>query len=137
MQGGLISNNIIESLFLTIKQPKASKSFIVACICKPPSADCGAFTDILCNLTSRCSGSHSEFILCGDFNIDLFVIDSHVPTAEFIHRIYSLSLMLVITKPTRATNHSATLIDNIFVDNSLDYRAGILSSDISDHIPFL
>ena len=43
--------------------------------------------------------------------------------------------MPVITKSTRVTYHSATLIDNIFVDNSLDYRAGMLSSDISDHYP--
>ena len=42
----------------------------------------------------------------------------------------------LITKPTRITSYSATLIDNIFTNDS-EFRAksGIIITDISDHPP--
>ncbi len=42
-----------------------------------------------------------------------------------------------ITRPTRVTNSSATLIDNIYVTAGFSKEAfsGILLSDISDHFP--
>ena len=82
---------------------------------------------------ARLALRNSELLLCDDFNIDLFSVDAHPPTADIVYRLYTLSLSPLITKPTRVTNHSTTLIDNIFSENSLNYRAGILSNDISDH----
>ena len=130
-----ISSPTIESLFLKINHSKANKNFVLGTAYKPPSINCEIFTDALCNIISGLYIRGGELILCGDFNIDLFAIDTLVPTAEFVNRLFSLSLTPVITKPTRVTDHSATLIDNIFINDALDYRAGILSSDISDHFP--
>ena len=50
--------------------------------------------------------------------------------------MYSNGFYPLISKPTRITSHSATLIDNIF-SNDLDNHkfSGILWSDISDHLP--
>ena len=48
----------------------------------------------------------------------------------------SYGLFSLITKPTRISHNSATLIDNIFtncIHSELD--AGIICSDISDHMP--
>ena len=44
-----------------------------------------------------------------------------------------------ISKPTRITKNSATLIDNIFVSEELllDCKSGILVNDMSDHLPCL
>ena len=46
-------------------------------------------------------------------------------------------LFPVITKPTRITHISATLIDNIFLDSRLTGKTvnKILVDDISDHLP--
>ena len=42
----------------------------------------------------------------------------------------------LINRPTRITANSATLIDNIFINNiHLDCVRGILISDLSDHLP--
>ena len=48
----------------------------------------------------------------------------------------SNSLYPLISKPTRITNSSATLIDNIFTNN-LEYNmvSGIFYADLSDHLP--
>ena len=49
--------------------------------------------------------------------------------------MYSHAFTPLITKPTRVTSNTATLIDNIFTNSSRNSFNGILLSDISDHIP--
>ena len=53
-----------------------------------------------------------------------------------IKPMYILIITMIITKPTRITSHSSTLIDNIFT-NIHDYAhmSGIIMCDISDHFP--
>ena len=66
--------------------------------------------------------------------------DTHGPTQEFADLMYSHSLFPCITKPTRVTAKSASLIDNIFCNNDVnndDVFNGILYTDISDHFPIL
>ena len=48
-------------------------------------------------------------------------------------------LFPTITRPTRITKQSATLIDNIFVSMNLHkkYESAILINDMSDHLPIL
>ena len=42
----------------------------------------------------------------------------------------------MITRPTRITSHTATLLDNIFANTFFDHsRSGLLITDISDHLP--
>ena len=42
----------------------------------------------------------------------------------------------LINKPTIITNHSATLIDNIFTNAfRISHCSGILVNDLSDHLP--
>ena len=72
----------------------------------------------------------------GDFNIDLFKSDQHIPSKEFIETIQSYYFFPQITKPTRVTNNSATLIDNIFTNiHNSNILSGILLTDITDHFP--
>jgi hypothetical protein len=59
---------------------------------------------------------------------------------QFTEQLFTSSYYPLITKPTRITAHTATLIDNIFtnnienIDSSLN---GIIFSDISDHLPIV
>ena len=50
----------------------------------------------------------------GDFNIGLPNYESHHLTEEYINTFNFLSFQSLLTKPTRITNHSATLTDHIF-----------------------
>ncbi len=45
--------------------------------------------------------------------------------------------MPTITKPTRVTHSTATVIDNIYADTKEAYETIILVTDISDHFPLL
>ena len=74
----------------------------------------------------------------GDMNIDLIKHDVHMPTSSFLDIMYSNNFFPLITKPTRITEKSATLIDHIFTNNfDIKYQhiQGILQTGISDHFP--
>ena len=52
------------------------------------------------------------------------------------NRFFAFGFLPMITKPTRITAHSATLIDNIFTNNAtVSSKNGLIISDISDHLP--
>ena len=57
-------------------------------------------------------------------------------TNDFIDQIYSNGLQPLITRPTRITRDTKTLIDNIFTtDLNSHKQSGIIINDISDHLP--
>ena len=80
--------------------------------------------------------SAKTIFVCGDFNIDLLKLDNHSNTKHFLDTMYSIGLYPLVDKPTRITNVSATLIDNIFT-NELRHHltSGILINDINDLLP--
>ena len=49
--------------------------------------------------------------------------------------LFANNILPIITKPTRLTDHTATLTDHISTNPPLlNFIAGILTVDISDHI---
>ena len=81
--------------------------------------------------------SNSEIILAGDCNINLLKIHDRPIFNEFFDTIVSHSFYPQITLPTRFTDRSCTLIDNFFCKlSSLQTAAGIITTDISDHLPY-
>ena len=76
------------------------------------------------------------FYLIGDLNIDFLKSDAHISTNSLIDVLYSNNVFPLITKPTRVTNKSATLIDHILTNNfyvNARHFQGILCNSISDH----
>ena len=78
----------------------------------------------------------AECLLAGDFNVNLLNYDCHNDTDQFINTMYSYYFLPLITRPTRFTSTSATLIDNIMTNVFNDaIVSGIFVSDVSDHLP--
>ena len=75
--------------------------------------------------------------ILGDFNVNFLHSDSVAGVSTFLNLIYAQGYFPTrpIFKPTRITNHSATLIDNISVNfpNYLD--SGLIYHIIADHLP--
>ena len=71
----------------------------------------------------------------GDMNIDLLKYNDDIKIGNFYDKITSFTFEPLILQPTRLTNKSKTLIDNIFY-NSLDYKttSGNITTSISDHL---
>ena len=94
------------------------------------------FIDQIETVIKNVKNVKKSIFLCGDLNIDRLKYNDNTPTKNFVDMVFSLGLYPLIDKPTRITDHSATLIDNIFT-NELDSKinSGLLISDISDHLP--
>ena len=75
-------------------------------------------------------------IILDDFYINLLNYETHPPTEDFINTISLYFMIPQILQPTRVTDHSATLIDNIFI-KSVNYHSisSNLLPDLSDHFP--
>ena len=78
-----------------------------------------------------------RLVLGMDHNMDLLKEMHHALTHQLIETMYDQGLVPMITKLTRITTFSATLIDNILVDEQLQSVAdcGILLENLSDHLP--
>ena len=59
-------------------------------------------------------------LICGEFNLDLLKIGTDHFTQYFFNLLCSYGLLPHILQPTRVTEHSATVIDNIFSNNIQD-----------------
>ena len=80
-----------------------------------------------------------EIILGMDHNLDLLKSNTHGETQSFLDLNFENSIFPCITRPTRITNTSATLIDNIFIRQNLhkSFDACVIIHDISDQLPSL
>ena len=62
---------------------------------------------------------HHELIVGLDHNLDFLKSDKHPNTQSFLEFNLDSDLMPTITRPTRVTQKSATLIDNVFIGKKL------------------
>ena len=70
----------------------------------------------------------------GDVNVNLLNYECHNDTKDFINTMISHYLLPYILQTTRVTEHSATVTDNIFSNNtSYESISGNIISQISDN----
>ena len=71
----------------------------------------------------------------GDFNINLMKINSESDNSQFYKTMFSYFFTPIVLQPTKVTDKSKTLIDNIFF-NSFEFTtlSGNITHSISDHL---
>ena len=60
--------------------------------------------------------NNKRVFIMGDFNIDLLNCDTHSPTKDFVNSFLSNQSLPCISLPTRISDCSLTIIDNIFTN---------------------
>ena len=128
----------MESLFIEIDQSAFSTTnyIIIGVIYRMPDSSVEVFNDRINDIMSTIQRENNTCYPLGDLNIDFLKSDGHKLTSDFLDTIYSHNLFPLITKPTRVTSHSATLIDHILTNNFDAFSShfqGILCSSFSDH----
>ena len=110
-----IFNEYNESIFIEIEKTVfgMEKNVIIGVIYKPPNTDINTFNDQFATLMENIKQEEKICYLMGDYNINLLKIESHGPTSVFNDIMYSNGFIPLITRPTRVTESTATLIDNI------------------------
>ena len=66
-----------------------------------------------------------DICIVGDFNINL-IAERNKIVANFLNILYSGFLFLMIFRPSRITPRSCILIDNIFINNPLVTKCGLI-----------
>ena len=89
----------------------------------------------LSQVLQKLSEQNKDCYMLGDYNIDLLKDEIHRPTGEYLDLIYSHHIIPTILKPTRITDSSATIIDNILTNCHENIRTRIILTDITDHLP--
>ena len=94
------------------------------------------FKEHLESTLSQLTNENKSIFIMGDFNINLLNCESHPESNDFLLMLNSFFLLPYILEPTRITERSATLIDNIFANTyAMNAISGNLVSKISDHLP--
>ena len=123
-----------ESVFVEV-QHKGKCNIIIGEIYRVPGTNEANFIEKYKSIVAKVKQERKRCIIGTDQNLDYLKINSHARTMEFFEVNMSNGMIPMIYKPTRVTNRSATLIDNIYVDSYLckNVKSCIVTTDISDH----
>ena len=125
-----------ETLFVEIEN--CNNNILCGSIYRPPNGNIINFLDILSDLLERLTSENKRCYIMGDFNLNLLEYDTNSNVRDMISLFNSKFFYNTINKPTRATSHSATIIDHIWTnDLSSNIDNGILFSRNSDHFPIM
>ena len=139
-----VMENDAECVFVEVDKSvfNTSRKLLIGEIYKPPNTSIVDFCTKMEALLSKINGENAVCYLMGDYNINLLKADVHAPTNDFLDLIVSNGYVPLINRPTRVTEFTATLIDQVFT-NAIDtlnpsrYINGIIYSDVSDHFPII
>ena len=143
-QYSLFSERIFESLFVEISLPSCKK-IVVGSIYRPGKSPGLTFTqqftqfsEILSNLLADLGDKYEHVFLYGDFNLNVLEVSNNKFITEYIENIFSHGFLQLITRPTRVSENTATILDHILTNStSLDHNTYILCSRLSDHFPII
>ena len=127
-----------EFQFIKIHNCKGFKQTkIISNVYRSPSKRPQSFLQNLDSITRKLSGRHGKKHVClvGDLNIDLIQHDSDRSAQELVDNMASCGFLQLISRPTRITDHSATLIDHVFTNNLENtLSCNVITIDLSDHL---
>ena len=99
------------------------KDIIIGVVYRPPNTSIGGFCDAFIPITDKINKEKRPCYILGDFSLNL--LNSKNDTQTFVNQLFTNGFYPRIDKPTRVTEHSATLIDNIFTNvHSADVASG-------------
>ena len=136
-----VNEHSCEHMFLKINiklTNNSLKSYIIGNLYRSPDSKIKLtdFTNRIEQMLAKLDKHKTKNItLVGDLNIDLIKHDTDKHGQELINMTTSHGFLQVISRPTRITDHTATLIDHIYTNKIQDvYSCGVIACDISDHL---
>ena len=109
-----------ECLWIEI-HAKSCRNIVCSVIYRHPNSNLGNFTTFLTKAIDKNSRENKFCILMGDFNINLLNYERILQLMTLLINLGVFCFQPHIVQPTRITEHSATLIDNIHF-NSIEHH---------------
>ena len=135
-----LSLNVPNFESITVEMKTHEQGILFCTIYRPPNSSDKDFLKNYSRLLKKFPPQqHARLIIGLDHNLDLIKHAKHRVTNEFIELNLENQLLPTITKPTRITRTTATLLDNIIIGRTFqsDYEPSIVVNDMSDHLPCL
>ena len=125
-----------EFLFVEIDTGPKNKNIIIGNLYRSPSFKPDSFTEKLSEILQVLDKDNNKnILLMGDVNIDLIQHGSNVHVQSYFNMVSQKGFIPVISRPTRITEHSMTLIDHIFSNSMSNFlKSGILKDPFADHL---
>jgi len=136
-------DRIFESIFIKLELPNSRKC-IIGSVYRPgtnhPTLSASDlyenFSELLSNVLDEISSFNLPIYILGDINLDVLNYESCKQVSDYVNQLFFYGLLQVVTKPTRCTMNSATLIDHVITNVSHStFETAIITSKISDHFP--
>ena len=131
-----IFNNEIETCSVEIIYSK-SRSFVVTAVYRPPKGDIEVFKNYCKDFLKKRIASSKIVFMVEDLNINSFDYDNNELVKKFFNLIFQSGFLTLIQRATRVTRTTATAIDHIKTDVTLEstMNSGTIKANISDHFP--
>ena len=109
---------------------------MISCAYCQPNSDPETFNDYIQNILANPTITNNNVFILGDFNLNLLNYGSHASTTNFVSLFLSQHFLPFVVNPTRVSDHSSTIIDNIFSNIcNLETKSGNILTHIADHFP--
>ena len=119
-----------------IELQTSCKKIVMAAIYRHPSSDPQLFIQELDDKLLELNLSNSNLFLRGDFNINISPTNRSTDAQNYLDMLLSNANCPLITKPTRVTASSSTIIDHIITNcYSYPFYPGIIECNFTDHYP--
>ena len=94
------------------------------------------FSEVLTNLLAELSGNSEQVFIYGDFNLNVLEIENNKFISEYVETVFSFGFLQLVTRPTRISENSASIIDHILTNSNVqEHETFIICSKLSDHFP--
>ena len=125
--------------YICVEIMMKKRPIVLLSLYRPPNQSLTESISDIRKLLDSLDNKNKDLVICSDYNLDLLKMSDHSKTMEFVELLSTYNLYPTITKPTRLTHTTATLIDNIFVgkEHYDNYKSMLILDDLSDHLPCL
>ena len=125
----------VENCWIEIQRTK-QKNVVIGCIYRHPSQNRETFHEAIETKLNLLTDENCEVYIAGDINIYFLKYHTDNKTSDYLDMLLNLGFLPIITKATRITDHTATLIDHIYTNCPQKVvKSGVCLVGISDHLP--
>ena len=123
-----------QSIWLKIWNNNSTKTILIGSIYRHPTEDSNKFLNDFSDCMEKLADEKELFYIIGDINIDINKTNQNSPQADrYMPVTTSNGAFSVITKPTRVTDKTATVIDHIITnDTAHSILLHVISTSLTD-----
>ena len=130
-----IMHGEFESVWIEIKQKKCKNIVIGYLYRHPHYSNIDDFSSYVDTTLNKLNKENKQVYISGDFNIDLLKYNSIYKHQEFYNLMTANGYLPQIIQPTRITETTMTIIDNIYTNTFINnIISGNLLIEIADHL---